>query len=72
MKWLKNVEPTIEDVLSDPPILTIMASDGTSPEIVRNLLQSVARSRSAVSAPVIAPAQSQPVPPPRPASEETC
>lgn len=34
MEWLKNVEPMIEDVLSDPIVLKVMARDGTSSEIV--------------------------------------
>jgi hypothetical protein len=44
MKWLHNVEPTVEEVLSDPIVLKTIASDGSSPERVRSLLESVSRS----------------------------
>jgi hypothetical protein len=44
-KWLKNVEPTIDDMLSDPIVLLVIGTHG-SPESVRALLESVARSRS--------------------------
>jgi len=46
MKWLKNVEPTIDDMLSDPIILSMIATR-SSPEHVRVLLERVARARRA-------------------------
>jgi len=48
---IENAEPTIEDLLSDPIALKTMASYGTSPEMVRSLLESVSRSRRPMSAP---------------------
>ncbi len=67
MKWLKNVEPTIEDVLSDPIVLKTMASDGASPEIVRSLLESVSGSRRAMFTPATTGSELQPPPlPPTP------
>jgi hypothetical protein len=50
MKWLRNVEPTIDDVLSDAVVMQAMASYGTSPEKVRSLLEQVSRSQCAMSA----------------------
>jgi hypothetical protein len=64
MKWLKNVEPTIEDMLSDPIVLKAMASYGTSPKVVRSLLESVSRSRCAMSPPASTALQLQPSPVP--------
>jgi len=62
MEWLKNAEPSIEDVLSDPIVLKVVASYGSSPEAVRSLLQNVARSRR-VLASQASPAPQQPAPP---------
>jgi hypothetical protein len=43
--WLRNVEPVLDDMLSEDIVQVLMARSGTSPELVRNLLESVARSR---------------------------
>jgi hypothetical protein len=59
MKWMKNVEPTIEDILSDPIVLTIIAKR-SSPERVRAILETVARSRRPVAPPSAAPPSSAP------------
>jgi hypothetical protein len=59
MKWLKNVEPTIDDVLSDSIVLKAIASSGDSPEMVRSLLESVSRLRCAVAPASTAPRSPQ-------------
>jgi hypothetical protein len=48
--WLGNVEPALDDMLFEDIVLVLMARRGTSPAIVRNLLESVARSRVLKSA----------------------
>jgi len=58
MRWLKNVEPTIDDILSDPIVLLVIGTH-SSPESVRTLLESVARSRCPVAPSSTAP-QSDP------------
>jgi hypothetical protein len=58
MDWLKNVEPTIADMLSDPMMLKFLARSGRPAEIMRELCDSVACSRSAAVAPA-SPAQPQ-------------
>jgi hypothetical protein len=50
MDWLGNVEPTIDDALSDPLILAVMASDGISPIDMRELFCGLARTVQAPSA----------------------
>jgi hypothetical protein len=47
--WLGNIEPALDDMLSEDIVLALMARRGTSPEIVRNLLEGIARSRPVVS-----------------------
>jgi hypothetical protein len=44
IKWLKNVEPPLDDILSDPIVLLVIGTRN-SPEGVRLLLEAVARSR---------------------------
>jgi hypothetical protein len=44
MKWMKNVEPALDDILSDPIVLQVIGTRN-SPEGVRLLLENVARSR---------------------------
>jgi hypothetical protein len=45
LSWLGNIEPALDDMPSEDIVLALMARRGMSPEIVRNLLESVARSR---------------------------
>jgi hypothetical protein len=54
MKWMKNVEPAIDDILSDPIVLLVIGTRN-SPEGVRLLLESVARSRRPASPSSTAP-----------------
>jgi hypothetical protein len=54
MKWMKNVEPALDDMLSDPIVLLVIGTRN-SPEGVRLLLESVARSRRPVNPPSAAP-----------------
>jgi hypothetical protein len=44
MEWLGNVEPSLDDVLSDPLILSIIAISGRSPDDVRRLVACLAQS----------------------------
>jgi hypothetical protein len=44
IKWLKNVEPDLDDILADPIVLLVIGTR-SSPEGVRLLLETVARSR---------------------------
>jgi hypothetical protein len=53
--WLGNVEPALDEMLSEDIVQALMARRRTSPETVRNLLESVARSRSPISAPTHTP-----------------
>ena len=53
--WLRNVEPALDDMLSEDIVQALMARRDTSPETVRNLLESVARSRFLKSAPTHTP-----------------
>jgi hypothetical protein len=56
--WLGNIEPALDDMLSEDIVLALMARRGTSPEIVRNLLEGIARSQSVVSTTGHTPAMS--------------
>jgi hypothetical protein len=49
MEWLGNVEPSLDDALSDPLILSVIAAGGRSPEDVRRLVASLAQSVRAQS-----------------------
>jgi hypothetical protein len=49
--WLGNVEPALDAMLAEDIVLVLMTRRDTSPEIVPNLLESVARSRFVTSAP---------------------
>jgi len=57
--WLGNVEPALDDMLAEDIVQALMARRGTSPETVRNLLESVARSRSVISTTAHTPVNAQ-------------
>lgn len=42
MEWLGNVEPSLDDALSDPLILSVIATSGRSPDDVRRLVARLA------------------------------
>jgi hypothetical protein len=44
MEWQGNVEPSLDDALSDPLILSVIAAGGRSPEDVRRVVASLAQS----------------------------
>jgi hypothetical protein len=44
MEWLGNVEPSLDDALSDPLILSVIAGSGRSPDDVRRLVAGLAQS----------------------------
>jgi hypothetical protein len=49
MEWLGNVEPSLDDALSDPLILSVIATSDRSPDDVRRLVASLAQSVRAQS-----------------------
>jgi hypothetical protein len=49
MEWLGNVEPSLDDVLSDPLILSAIATSDRSPDDVRRLVAGLAQSVRAQS-----------------------
>jgi hypothetical protein len=58
MRWLSG-EPTIDEMLVDPTVITMMKRDGVEPDDVRLLVRDVSRRLKRRTRPVVQP----PVPP---------